>query len=224
MPDDPAVSVTLLKMHGTISRKNFNGRGHQLCGQQENKTEAGVMVAGGLRSAAGYVLVWVIMSSRFGLRMVATFEATKGLIVLAVGLGLFRLIHRDVEAGAERLVRHLHFNPASHYPRILIDAAGRLDDAHLRLLAIGALVYAVIRFTEASGLWLDRRWAEWFGAISGAIYLPLEIYNLWVMVTWPRVTVLVVNSIIVIYLVQVLVRGHGGPPKAAVSPPVAAAP
>ena len=146
--------------------------------------------------------------------MVATFEATKGLIVLAVGLGLFRLIHRDVEAGAERLVRHLHFNPASHYPRILIDAAGRLDDAHLRLLAIGALVYAAIRFIEASGLWLDRRWAEWFGAIS----------NLWVMVTWPRVTVLVVNSIIVIYLVQVLVRGHGGPPKAAVSPPVAAAP
>jgi uncharacterized membrane protein (DUF2068 family) len=164
------------------------------------------------------------MSSRFGLRMVATFEATKGLIVLAVGLGLFRLIHRDVEAGAERLVRHLHFNPASHYPRILIDAAGRLDDAHLRLLAIGALVYAAIRFAEASGLWLDRRWAEWFGAISGAIYLPLEIYNLWEMVTWPRVTVLVVNSIIVIYLVQVLVRGHGGPPKAAVSPPVAAAP
>ena len=41
------------------------------------------------------------------------------------------------------------------------------------------------------------------------------------MVTWPRVTVLVVNSIIVIYLVQVLVRGRGGPPKAAVSPPIA---
>ena len=182
------------------------------------------MVAGGLRSTAGCVLVLVIMSSRFGLRMVAGFEAAKGLIVLGVALGLFRLIHRDVEAGAEKLVRHLHFNPASHYPRILIDAAGRLDDAHLRLLAIGALVYAAIRFTEASGLWLDRRWAEWFGAISGAIYLPLEIYNLWVMVTWPRVTVLVVNSIIVIYLVQVLVRGHGGPPKAAVSPPVAAAP
>lgn len=156
--------------------------------------------------------------------MVATFEAAKGVIVLAAGLGLFGLMHRDVQAGAERLVRHLHLNPASHYPRIFIDAAGRLDDTHLRLLAIGALVYAAIRFTEAFGLWLDRRWAEWFGAISGAIYLPLEVYNLWEGVTWPRVTVLVVNSLIVFYLVQVLVRGHGGPPKAAASPPMAAAP
>jgi uncharacterized membrane protein (DUF2068 family) len=203
---------------------NFRGRGYQLRGQQENMTGAGMTVAGGLRSTAGCVLLSVIMSSRFGLRTVATFEAAKGVIVLAVGLGLFRLIHRDVEAGAEKLVRHLHFNPASHYPRILIDAAGRIDDAHLRLLAIGALVYAAIRFTEACGLWLDRRWAEWFGAISGAIYLPLEVYNLWEGVTWPRVTVLVVNSIIVIYLVQVLVRGQSGPPKVAVSPPVAAAP
>lgn len=156
--------------------------------------------------------------------MVATFEAAKGIIVLAVGLGLFRLIHRDVEAGAERLVRHLHFNPASHYPRILIDAAGRLDDAHLRLLAIGALVYAAIRFIEAFGLWLDRRWAEWFAAISGGIYLPVEIYELWEAVTWPRVTVLTVNSIIVVYLVQVLVRGRGGPPKTTVPPPAVAAP
>jgi uncharacterized membrane protein (DUF2068 family) len=60
--------------------------------------------------------------------------------------------------------------------------------------------------------------------LGGVVWRDLEIYNLWEMVTWPRVTVLVVNSIIVIYLVQVLVRGHGGPPKAAVSPPVAAAP
>ncbi len=156
--------------------------------------------------------------------MVAIFEAAKGVIVLAVGLGLFRLIHRDVEAGAERLARHLHFNPASHYPRILIDAAGRLDDTHLRLLAIGALVYAAIRFIEAFGLWLDRRWAEWFAAISGGIYLPVEIYELWEAVTWPRVTVLTVNSIIVVYLVQVLVRGRGGPPKSAVPPRAVAAP
>ena len=122
--------------------------------------------------------LWSIMSSRFGLRLVATFEAAKGLIVLAVGLGLFQLIHRDVEAGAERLVRNLHFNPASHYPRVFLEAAGR-HDAHLRLLAVGAFIYALVRFIEAFGLWGERRWAEWFGAMSGGIYLPLEIYTLW---------------------------------------------
>lgn len=152
------------------------------------------------------------------------FEAAKGVIVLAVGLGLFRLVGHDVQAGAERLVRHLHLNPASHYPRIFIEASDWLNDSRLRLLALGALAYAMVRFVEAFGLWRDRRWAEWFGAISGAIYLPLEAYNLYEGVTWPRVTVLIVNSIIVIYLVQTLARGRGGPPKAAIRPPVTAPP
>ncbi|MFA5058651.1 MAG: DUF2127 domain-containing protein, partial [Opitutaceae bacterium] len=63
--------------------------------------------------------------------MVAVFEGTKGLTVLAAGLGLFELMHQDVQAAAERLVRHLHLNPASHYPRIFIDASVWLDDTRL---------------------------------------------------------------------------------------------
>ena len=165
------------------------------------------------------------MSSRFGLRIVAVFEGAKGLIVLAAGMGLFGLVHHDVEAAAEWLVRHfLHLNPASHYPRIFIEAAGRLDDAHLRMLAAAALVYSVVRFTEGYGLWRARRWAEWFGAVSGGIYLPLEIYNLSERITWTRVLIFVVNLLVVLYLVLVLIRGHDDPPKAISPSPTAAAP
>lgn len=165
------------------------------------------------------------MSSRFGLRIVAVFEGAKGLIVLAAGMGLFGLVHHDVQAAVEWLVRHfMHLNPASHYPRIFIEAAGRIDDAHLRMLAAAALVYSVVRFTEGYGLWRDRRWAEWFGAVSGGIYLPLEIYKLWERITWPRVTILVVNIAVVIYLVHVLLRGHDESPKAIPPSSTAAAP
>jgi uncharacterized membrane protein (DUF2068 family) len=156
--------------------------------------------------------------------MVAIFEAAKGLIVLVAGFGLFELMHGDVQAAAERLVRHLNLNPASRYPRVFIDASVWFSDSHLRLLALGAVLYATVRFVEAFGLWRARRWAQWFGAVSGGIYLPLEIYKLWEAVTWPRVTVLTVNSIIVAYLVQVLVRAHDGPPKAEAPPKVGAGP
>ena len=165
------------------------------------------------------------MSSRFGLKIVAGFEGAKGLIVLAAGMGLFRLVHHDVQAAAEWLVRHfLHLNPASHYPRVFIEAAARLDDTHLRLLAAAALVYSVVRFSEGYGLWRDRRWAEWFGAVSGGIYLPLELYHLWERITWPRVTILVVNLVVVLYLVQVLMRERDESPKAVPPTPTAAAP
>lgn len=154
--------------------------------------------------------------------MVAGFELAKGIVVLAFGLGLFRLIHKDVGEVAEHLVRHLHLNEASHYPHLLIDAASRIDDAHLRMLAMLALAYSLIRFVEGYGLWRDRRWAEWFGAISGGIYLPVEIYELVEKATWLRLGVLVVNCIVVFYLVQILVGRHLAPNEAA-APPAAPA-
>ena len=145
-------------------------------------------------------------------------EAAKGFIVLAAGLGLFHLVHRDAGEAAERLVRQLHLDVDSHYPRIFIDVAARMDDTHLRLLAFVALLYSLVRFVEGYGLWRDRRWAEWFGAVSGAIYLPLEIYKLWEGITWLRVVILVSNCLIVFYLTQLLVRRQTSPSGTATSP------
>jgi uncharacterized membrane protein (DUF2068 family) len=153
------------------------------------------------------------MASRLGLKVVAGIEAAKGVLVLAAGLGLFGLLYRDVQAGAERLVHNFHLNPASHYPRVFLEAMARVDNAHLRLLALGALAYAVVRFIEAFGLWRARRWAEWFGALSGSVYLPLEIYTLYEGITWPRVTLFCANCIVVGYLASVLVRTSVNPPK-----------
>ncbi|OLC92083.1 MAG: hypothetical protein AUH86_19685 [Acidobacteria bacterium 13_1_40CM_4_58_4] len=46
------------------------------------------------------------------------------------------------------------------------------------MLAIGALVYSAVRFTEAYGLWHQREWAQWFALLSGSLYLPGELYSL----------------------------------------------
>jgi len=35
-----------------------------------------------------------------------------------------------------------------------------------------------VRFVEAYGLWRQRWWAEGFAALSGAIYMPFEVYRL----------------------------------------------
>src|SRR4051794_14108963 len=101
-----------------------------------------------------------------GIRAIAGFEAFKGIVVLVAGFGLLSLLHRDLEAIAERLVRLSHLNPARHYPRIFIEAASRTSDARLKTLAALALLYSTIRFIEAYGLWRTRVWAEWFAIIS----------------------------------------------------------
>ena len=143
---------------------------------------------------------------RVGLRTVAVYEAIKGILVLAVGFGLLTLIHRDVQAVAERLVRHLDFNPSSRYPRIFLAAAGRVADSRLWLLCAGAIFYSALRFIEAYGLWLTRRWAEWFALFSSAIHLPIEIYALWKGINLLKLVLFLINGAVVIYLAQALIN------------------
>ena len=116
------------------------------------------------------------MRSSSTVRAVALFEAAKGALVLLAGFGSLSLIDHDAQRLAEQLVGHLHLNPAKHYPRIFIDTAAHLTDAHLWLVATLAAVYGLVRFVEAYGLWRGRRWAEWFAAVSGGIYIPYPIF------------------------------------------------
>jgi len=149
--------------------------------------------------------------SKGGLRVVALFEAAKGLLVVFVGFGLLSCIHKDLLSVAEQLVRHFHLNPARHYPSIFIDAAHHLTDRYLWALAFSALLYSVVRFVEAYGLWHQRQWAKWFGLLTGAMYVPVELVGIMRGTTWPKVTVLVINSGIVGYLAYALWRSrHDG--------------
>jgi uncharacterized membrane protein (DUF2068 family) len=113
-----------------------------------------------------------------GLRTIALYEATKGMLVLLAGLGLLGLIHHHVQEAAEGLVRHFHLSPSSRYPRIFLELSARVTDGWLWGLALGSIAYASLRFAEAYGLWHAKAWAEWLGAVSGAIYIPFEAVEL----------------------------------------------
>jgi uncharacterized membrane protein (DUF2068 family) len=139
-----------------------------------------------------------------GIRAIAVFEAAKGVLVLAAGLGLLGLVHRDVQALAEHLVQFSHLNPASKYPRIFVDASAQVTDARLWMLAGGAGAYAVIRLFEAYGLWRGRAWAEWLAVASGGLYVPVELYHIWHRFAWLKVGLLVANLAIVGYMIYAL--------------------
>jgi uncharacterized membrane protein (DUF2068 family) len=53
-----------------------------------------------------------------------------------------------------------------------------------------------------------RRWAEWFAAVSGGIYIPFELYELFKGVIWLSLGALVVNIFIVGLMINALLRAH----------------
>lgn len=143
-------------------------------------------------------------------RTIALVEALKGALVLLAGVGALSFIHRDVQAVAERLVTHLHLNPAHHSPRIFLEFASRVNDARIARLALLAAGYSLLRFTEAYGLARERRWAEWFAAISGGVYIPLEIEHLVRGDFWISLVALAVNVAVVGVMVFALLRRRPG--------------
>jgi len=144
------------------------------------------------------------MVKRRVIRTVAAFEACKGVVVLLASLGFLSLIHKDMHELAVRLVEHTHLNPASKYPHIFIDVAGELQNSRLVLLAFGAAAYISVRFIEAYGLFNERAWAEALAAGSGAVYIPLEVLELFRDANWLGIALLVVNFAIVAIMIRAL--------------------
>lgn len=143
-----------------------------------------------------------------GVRAVALFEATKGILILLAGFGLLSLINQDVGSDAEWLVRHLHLNPASRYPRIFLESARKVTDTHLWLLAALAMIDSTVRCFAAYGLWFDREWGKWMGAVTAGIFIPLEIYEIVHHVTLLKIVLFLANLAIVIYLSYLLYTGR----------------
>jgi uncharacterized membrane protein (DUF2068 family) len=77
--------------------------------------------------------------SKTELMSIAVFEASKGLAALFVSLGIHQLAGDSAKQATEKLVTHLHLNPANHIPSIIIRAAGELNNSRLLFLALGAL-------------------------------------------------------------------------------------
>ena len=144
----------------------------------------------------------------FGLRGIAIFEAGKGLLALALGFILLNMRHKDLERVAAHALNFFHVNPDRHFYHEILHSAARVTSHGIWLFVFGTVVYAIIRFAEAVGLWLEREWAEWFALISGSIYLPWEIYELALRQTWVRWSILGINVVIVLYLLWVRLEMH----------------
>jgi uncharacterized membrane protein (DUF2068 family) len=143
------------------------------------------------------------------LRAVATLEMTKGMIVLLAACGVLLLMRRENPWDiADGLLRLLHISPDHHFAQVFLDWADSLTIAKIWTVAAAAVSYSVLRFLEAYGLWYARAWAEWIALVSGALYLPFEIYKVVHRQSVFHVSVLLINLAIVFYMAYLLKTGQ----------------
>ncbi len=70
----------------------------------------------------------------------------------------------------------------------------------LALLTLMLTGYALLEVLEGVGLWLLKRWGEYFAVIATSVFLPLEIHDLAKGITMTRAVTFTINVAAVIYL------------------------
>jgi uncharacterized membrane protein (DUF2068 family) len=135
------------------------------------------------------------------IRLIALFKLLKSALLIAVGMSALHLLHRDVASVVEHWVKMLGLDPGNRYVDRALEKVGNLTPGQIKHFGVGSFIYAGLFLTEGVGLWLVKRWAEWFSVIITSSLLPVEVYELYRHPSPIKSLVLIVNIAVVGYLV-----------------------
>ena len=164
----------------------------------------------GPASAAPFVRRGKELRSALILRIFAVERVLRAVAFGLAAFGAWRLSysHLSLEREFDRslpairtLYRDLGFSFQHSKVIGLIQDALRLNGRTLRYFALGLAAYTVIEIVEAAGLWLLKRWGEYFAMVATSVFLPYEIYGLAAKFTPLRLVTFLVNLALVVYLV-----------------------
>jgi uncharacterized membrane protein (DUF2068 family) len=141
-----------------------------------------------------------------GLMAIAALKFVNGIGLLALGLGALHFLHGDLPKEFAHWMELLRADPHNRYLIWLVEKLSNVDEHRLRQLSVGTFFYSALFLCEGTGLAMAKRWAEYLTIVTTASLMPLEIYEIYLRITWPRVAVLAVNIVVVAYLVVELRR------------------
>lgn len=134
--------------------------------------------------------------------LIGVFKLVKALLLVAVGIGAIRLLHRDLAGVVTHWVQVLRVDPDNRYLHGLLEKIFRVTPRQLKELSVGTFLYAGMFATEGVGLLLRKRWAEYFTIVTTGLFIPVELFEMVRHFTMTRLVVGIVNGLIVIYLVR----------------------
>ena len=139
--------------------------------------------------------------SKSGLiRLIAVFKLLKASVLIVVGVGILKLTHNNVAGVLDHWIAKLGLDPGNRFVDEALRKVTNLPPKRIKELGLGSFVYAALFLTEGIGLWLLKRWAEWFTVVITGSLVPFEIYEIYRHPTIAKVLVLMINLAVVGYL------------------------
>ncbi len=148
------------------------------------------------------------LRDRYVLRLVAVDRLLHFLVLsaLAAAIFLFASNRAALNADFTRVLNYVQGGlggPVNESNHGIVHDLQRLfafSITNLYLAGTAVAVYALMEGTEAVGLWLGKRWAEYLTFIATIIFVPYEVDELTKSISVLKVLTLVLNLAIVAYL------------------------
>lgn len=111
-----------------------------------------------------------------------------------------QIFHRDLPI-IRSTFNQLGFNV--NHSNLLLDVRKifHISPHTLNLLALGVAAFAVVELVEGAGLWLSKRWGEYFAMVVTSLGLPYEVWELTIKLSWFKLVLFGINLALVLYLV-----------------------
>lgn len=143
--------------------------------------------------------------------VIGALKLLEAALFIALGIGVFKLLHKDLVDEVTRWVVALRFDPEGRFVTLLLDKVALISPHRLKEIGAAIFAHAALDIVEGIGLILRKLWAEFITLGFSAFFVPIEIYELTQRVTWIRLAIIAINVAVVIYLafhVQMRIRLH----------------
>ncbi len=136
-----------------------------------------------------------------GFIIIGIFKLVKGVLLLAFGLGALSLIHRDAAQVFRHWAHVFQVDTDSKFVQYWLVEVGLVQKRDLALIVTTSLFYSALLSTEGIGLLMHKVWAEYLTSIITTSFIPIEVYALVRHATVARISLLLLNVLVVAYLV-----------------------
>lgn len=127
-------------------------------------------------------------------------KLVKGLLLLLLALGVYRLAEENLQSQFRSLLQFLHVDPERKFFTDVAGVLAGITPANVYWFAAGTAFYSLFSLVEGVGLLFRVQWACWMAIGESAFFIPIEIYELIHRASWKVVIILVLNVGIVWYL------------------------
>lgn len=144
------------------------------------------------------------------LRLLAVLRAIEGTAWLTVGITAWFVSNRVPEFLAalkqafpalEPVTQTIGWDIDRSWLARMVDRWSEISPDTIILLGTAIAALGAVKWAEAVGLWMAKRWGEYLAAIATAAFIPLEVYELIEHVSAFKVILLLINVAAVVWLV-----------------------